>query len=1545
MAFGTRPSPQDLGAFDRLLSDHEREYVKAKRGTVPDSQLLDDLQQFRAIQASDAEQEQATPMVEATGPSIKPQASSVTAYNVGQKSKEELQQYADSILDQYDELEAQARLDREKLMSGQLDTGRYHSIHDIDSTLERINRSRALILENNKSWYVRGGSRQAPAEAPQEPGMLSRILGGVKDTAKFAIQHPLEAAKSVDTGVHKLATLPFRALESATTDGGEWPILSVKRGMRAEEEARAEQMREKGIDPRGTGPMVGQALGEAILPVGPTLKGGQYLKNALKSGAFTGGAYATERVANNEPVDDAGLGASGGIGAGVGLLASLLTRGKAKAAPIEPGPTAEGGSPTGGPGGPPKGIPYRDTTAGTFGPEGQFYGFEPPKRLPAPEPRTPGHFEQMMAGVQAKGPKDLTPEEKRFLLNEVRRGKPQAPPNAGGTVEAIDSPLTARASRAAEEVAQRPASPLYPGSEYGMPGVKPPQAEGESGGLAKVLAKGKPVATKPLEPETLTTTNYKVEPLAPKQETLADVLVKKGAAKPKAVAAPVDDAVKKAEAELELGDVLAGRKDVKEVAVERSPKSEALAPTKVSEAPREGVPSIKPQKPSEVVDFFGERPPQIAPKIPGKIAKTKPTVKGVYEEQLSLGKTPEKAREMAEFKTDTKLPEAEARPLEDIKLEDFLKSKGYTVREKEPFPGQKSYDVIDPKTGNIIARGDRDSVLNAMNVRNEGKGFKLHSFPGDLNTFKETFEGMLGKSGLKVGEGIERENAPATRSLANKLLQPFETPDFLMRKYAPGKAIVDTATWAEKQMSRRVNDLLYKPNEKMPGGYEPTKLFKYFEMDEAARSQVDKVLVLGDKRGVVFGDEALAKAGLDAEQIAAYKGVREALKDVRKWSKDGEDLDVKELEGYIPRVWHGNMEIFVDGTKHLKADGTSSFNTLREASAAAFEIKQANPAARVSIKNFVDPEYLGGRAFQDAQVVSRIKSNLERMGSTAAADVDKAYAMGRDLKGFMKHLEMRRGEQGYETEGLDKVLFNYFHQAAKMVEMKNVRETVKQVVKDHARELTPDQVRYLQSYVERVGGKPTWDEVVLHDMIGSTQLGKWIDPIHGSKALKDTRQLINHLNLGLGNISWAAINVDSLIRHAWPALQREARATQLATKPAGMFDAEKYLAEAVQSFFTDKALRQKLAHMNVVDIQHMSELRPEVGHKFGKGEWTPSRASMAVGTATEEFVRSTSAIARYKMALDQGFAENDALRLAAKFVDETSGRYSKAGKPAAFTGAVGETLGMYKTYTSVFAQNAWKAFGGAKDDPGTFVRYMLATMGVSGLLGLPGASDLDGFITRTWGWSPIEAMQRTLSKGILTGIASVAPGAAGMPEFNVDLSQKAGAPDIIPNDTWSALGPVVGRFGQVISDLSKGEYKEAALDLLPNSLKGAVSVWRGRDQNVAMGKYDKPTTRLAPGEEIPKVMGFPPAHEVEERRRYERTRNKEEFRTERLRTLSHKMTQGTATPEEQQEFQQLGGSSRSLRNEVKREHQTPRERQLQHLPKILRRQEAGTSYD
>jgi hypothetical protein len=500
--------------------------------------------------------------------------------------------------------------------------------------------------------------------------------------------------------------------------------------------------------------------------------------------------------------------------------------------------------------------------------------------------------------------------------------------------------------------------------------------------------------------------------------------------------------------------------------------------------------------------------------------------------------------------------------------------------------------------------------------------------------------------------------------------------------------------------------------------------------------------------------------------------------------------------------------------------------------------------------------------------------------------------------------------------------------------MRMLREVVKKIISDHARELTSDQIHYLQNYVERVAGRPTWDQIWLHDILANTRIGDWLNPVHGSKALADIRQLINHLTLGLGNISWALVNVDSLIRHAWPALQREANAS-------GMLDpvaAEKYLARGIKEFFTNPQLRQKLAHWGVVDIQHMSEKRPQIGHVLGKGEWTPGRVSMALGTATEEFVRGVSAIARYRMAKDLGAKELEAMRAAARFVDETSGRYSKAGKPAAFTGALGETIGMYKTYMSVFAQNAWKAFAGAKDDPGAFVRYMMATLGVSGLLGLPGVDDLDELITRRFGWSPVEALQHALPQALLTGLASVAPGWLGRPEFNVDLSKKAGMPDLIPDDLRSVLGPVIGRLAMVVSDLAKGEYKEAALDLVPNSIRGLIQVLRGQDRGVAVGRYDKPVVKLRPGEEVPMAMGFPPARLIEDQRVVARMSNLAAYRDERLRELSHKMVQGTASPEERREFRKLGGSAAWLKGERLRERLTTRERQFKHLPKILKRE-------
>jgi hypothetical protein len=922
------------------------------------------------------------------------------------------------------------------------------------------------------------------------------------------------------------------------------------------------------------GPEVMRTVGGVVTPIpGPKLHGGEPVKNFLKGAGLGAGMNVLDRVAEGEPVTPEGLATSSGIS---GLLTALLGKFAPKRVPDAKAPAADlsGVNPNGPAPMPPKRPPkmienFSDIQPGEVR-GGTVYGAPPPKALPAPAGPIPDGSQEITVpdawkskieaawrspdgeifaklpggeiksagkpgGKQISTP-DQPPQERGAIqrILDMRRGEKakvpgeSTPPPNVSLREIIDRPKDIATTRAAE-AAKGDGSVPYPGSMYGMPGVKrPPEI------IDAEIVK---------EPRVISKAGKSVEAPAAKQTAL-----------PKAKADKTDDIIAHLKKEnvdeivdKELGAILRGEKDIATVPVGRDPKKDpALATAKASEPIVARAPEAV-AKPVEAPAPMVEKPLSV-----GKIAETKPTAEAPITTKPVVEKPVRKG------------PDLKERVLPTKRVEEFIKDEGFTVKEREPFPGRREYDIIDSKTGNTIARGDRSTLVEGLSERAKSKGFKLHSFPGDVGTFKEAFDDLLRKTGAKVPEDVGVVNKKPERSFANATLQPFETPDFLFRKYKPARDLVSDAGWAERNVERRVKDLIYKEG---PDGFEKTKLYTYFEMPASDRAQVDKVLVYGDRRGVEFTPETLRAQGLSEAQAHAYQGVREALDNVRSWAVGTTD-DLGKLKGYIPRVWHGNSEIFVNGAKHLQPDGSSTFGSQREAYAAAYKLKQADPGAKIEVKFFADPEYFGGRGFQDAQLVSRLKKNLESMGAATAADVDKAYQMGRDVKGFSKHLEMRKGETGYQTEGIDKILFNYFHQAAKHVEMDKLREATKTMLKEHGGEMTAAQVHYLKSYVERVAGKPTWDQIAIHNWIGETPLGRWIDPISGNKFLKNTRQLVTHLTLGMGNLSWAAMNVDTVVRHVWPALQREG-------SNLGVVASEKYLGSAIVQFFKDKALRQK----------------------------------------------------------------------------------------------------------------------------------------------------------------------------------------------------------------------------------------------------------------------------------------------------------------------------------------------------------------------------------
>ena len=1335
-----------------------------------------------------------------------------------------------------------------------------HKRDKIQASIGKILRSEHAPIgyqDHYNQKYMTQPQDPQPAAEPEGPGMFQKFLNGVGDTGKFVIQHPKNALAHAYLGAKEFASLPLRGVEGLLDR--DIPGIHARQNIREHQEALAKADQAEGIDPRGTGPVVAETLGSMAVPLpgalaklvrpkaAPQILSMETAKNFGKGAAFAGGVNVTERVANNEPVDDEGLTASMGIG---GLINSAFGRFMGR----------------------------RGNSAASTGSSGSVNGGIPPSTAP---PNAGGARDVVDAsyvrGVNAEPPPTMPPRPMRQLMGPPpgRTALTQGVPNEPkGPVQAPTAVAEPTAKPAAIDTLLRREQP-----KPAMPSMAD-AAQGIEQEKAARVAMGR------------TPENTPIQTLSPKQSQaippnqIIDVAKK------------VDDEVQAATHEALLRDVVSGKVDAKNVKVQRPKGKAPIAAVKGEVGAKPVVPADAPFPAPAGTPQMSERPPQ-ASAAPLKSSRN--------------SALPSKA------------PAAEEKPkLTNVRLEEFLDKEGYKLETKEPFPGEKSYNVVDPKTGNTIARGDREQLVNALNARNEGKGFKLYSGVDPTPLWEKVKDMVKG-----VPDDVTVTHDPARERPINMMLRGagLETPQFAMRKTGAGQKVVNRTLDFEDLKQTRVNDLFHQMQK--DGSYKDTKLFDYFGAGSKDKQAINKALVLEDKLGVEFTPEQLMRSGLNTEQVRMHQGVREALGTVKGWLSDM-GADVGRLKGYIPRTWSGELELFVDGRKHVQANGSSSFGTLQEAAPTMWKLKQEHPGAKIEARFFTDPNYLMHRGIKDAQAVVNVRHKLEKMGSFSKDELDELFKVSKSYKDFSRHLLERGDATGYDVEDLDRVLYSYFNKAAKHVEGKKLREAVEKVISEEGHNLSEAQVKFLDDYVNRTLGKPTWDQMAVRKFVRQTPIGKWIDPIKSGAAIKTARDWITYNSLGFGNVSWALVNLDSLSRHVWPMLQRDAK---------GMGDAfasEKYMGAAIKEFFNNPNLKQKLAHNGVVDIQMMSEHRPALGAKLGKNQITPADVIMILGKSTEEFVRGVAGIARYRMALDQGLNDYEAMRQASRFVAETVGRYSKAGKPQAFTGGVGSTLGMFKTYPIVMLQNMFSAF--ESKDPGVIVRYMLASLAAGGVIGaIPGSEEIDKLATQATGVSPIQWGHETLGDGVMTGIASIAPG-----DFATDLSRKAGLPDIFPNTTKDWLGPVINTYAQAVTDVVNGEYKEAAKDLIPTSIKNALSV--AEKPGYVVGRYDKPLVELKPGATARTMrgLGFQSPEETRSLRDYEYLNTLKDSHASELKKLTRRMYKGEATDDERRRFQELGGTNRRIRGEAQRETLTLRQRQERGLPRLLRHQRPET---
>lgn len=1444
--------------------------------------------------------------------------------------------------------------------------------------IEQNRRARKALLRNIEgladAYYQ---EPTAQSDVPSEPGIGSKVWGGIKsigkgalDTAKYVGQHPFEAAKDIGHGVQSLASLPERAIGGALPKDSAVGGWLTKKFQTDPETALAKSHEEAGVEKGATGPDVMGAVGEAMLPVGPSIKAGQMLRNVVKGGLTTAGMYTGEKVARKEDITAEGLGGSAAVGGG---LSGLLGRFIGKSHPSSAGETGTPDMPPGsGPVEPAlKQITNQQKQIGagpTTEPGGVIYAEGPYKQLPAPaqaEGAIPaGAVEIPISGFNRQFTKVWrTPEGS--LIGETRGGeiiradKQPTSPNVGDPNTPERRPLQQLldAKRFQRDVTANQA-----------PGAEPPKPSG-AGAMPEQPFSGQPKPGLDLTAKPLPTAP---QPPSPLQSIIP----------PKPASQPMQFPAKKPE-------VLGPREKIYETA--ESAGSTPLAGMdkngpyswadggknmkQVNPAPQ----PVPPQQPSMLKQVLTRSEPQQAPPP----AKAQAPITEKAQPQFKP-----KENSSAKLDISAQKPVTMAKPPgKNIDMLKWAKTEGFEVRE---FPGTGKVEIRNPLTGEKVTEfNSKDAPSRAkaaehMQKFQEGdeKGATIKLYSGvDVG---EAYKGasklareLKTRGSALFGEGHD-EQTP--------LLRGLKTGAALERGGGTTGKIVTNANEAERMTHKVVEDLRYEPKE--GGGYKETQFELYMRMPEPERKVVDRVVRDFDKLERIPTHEEMVKADheylrLTPEQKAAVHGTQEFSQKVHKYmqseikervlmglgKKTGEftpraykewlsalpDEERKALEAlevgigkkefYYPHKWEGHFEV------HEVDPGTGT------------------PTGRKMLKSFE-----GGREGEGSSSV-RTMYQANRLKQQAQVEwgvtPDKLKVVARDQPGASKHLETRKGAAGYEQEKVAETYLDYARSVTHWVEMSKLQRVAGDLLKDP--KLSDADKKFLLKYVERVAGKPTAQDMFLnHLMQNIPVLRNALDPyVPFSHVAKGARQFTTATALGVFNAASALVNADGVARHVWPALARLSNELKL---PA--FSAEKYGASAIKAWTSstsqtaidklgeysrtkafaaqlgealklnpaNKNLLQKMAHEGVLDLQIFGERLPPAEKKSQRA----MRGMLAMFAATEDFSRGVASVASYRMARDAGLSETQALQKAFQLTSSALGRYSKAGKPMVYSSELGGTLGIFKTYLHVMMDNAYLNMSHPIKDFGAFSRYALAAIGISGLTGLyPGSQDVDELATKAFGTSPQAWMHKNLPLWVVDGIPTL---------FGTDLSSRAGAPEVVPNKGEDWLGAVYSKVAKPIATLAQsgventlrvaqGEPTSFLQDILP-ALKSAAPNTVGlrymlsETEDRLKGSRDRTIIKdLSSSEKAIKAFGLPLNREVQARQQYQVGENlKSKWSEERKRLVDLFLSGDESTKDKWSSLShKYAITPRMLREEAKRKGKTLTERQKKSMPKSLRR--------
>jgi hypothetical protein len=676
-------------------------------------------------------------------------------------------------------------------------------------------------------------------------------------------------------------------------------------------------------------------------------------------------------------------------------------------------------------------------------------------------------------------------------------------------------------------------------------------------------------------------------------------------------------------------------------------------------------------------------------------------------------------------------------------------------------------------------------------------------------------------------------------------------------------------------------------NEQIYQAYETAR--PYFEMKPKARQKVDKVLLEGDRKKVIFKDSDLRKRGLNDEQIEAYKAIRKALdNELQRMVEAMREAEIpeekiaefiREHRGYVPHKWYGKWALVVKVKKPQKA----------------FEFKEESPRekwvtvhmetsdSRALLRSKVLPKLR--EAFgPDAKILeikrSKVKDDLYRdvippqvsqllekavqKGSVTPQTADALRAALDELykaKGFGAHFIRRRNVAGY-TEDLAKPLAEYFIGAAgyrtKIQAVRDFAKALREIPADtNLGEFARSWVRYNLG-VQHTPVVNAVKSLLFYKYLGLNVKSALVNlsGIHLSYARLGSRKV--------GERFPAVKIIRAMGRTAYDALGGKADKVLSLLKKSSQDVARRRLKDWEKEAFE---YAERRGYFN---SQYADELVAQIQGPFRRMVSSRFKSAMtAFFRTSEEWVRRASYLAFLRAGAKKGLKGKELYEWAIRHVQETQGYYMKGNRNllqrtegmGLFTSPLMTFRGWMLNYLH-FLKNTVK-----DKDAREAIRALLGMFALAGVMGQAGSQavsaayfkltkkDLETEIRKIFG----KKWGRLVARGPLSYV------------LGIDLSGSIGAHDIFPSRMEDVLGVAKNFFydqpRKFIRDIEAGEYYRAAEDfpLMPEIGRQALSGYRlatrGATTRGGTPLIDPLTgkqIRLTPKETLMKIGGFQP---------------------------------------------------------------------------------------